>query len=310
MPQINYVGVDLSKTELVADLAAEASPCAFVQSDVGHAAFISRLPAHAHVICEASGGYERALVRALHCASIPVSVVMPARVRAFARARGLRAKTDPIDARLLTAFGQALHPAPAMVQGAEQVELQALLRARRTLIAQLNDEASQAEHTVLPWLVQLAAERRALLEHQLRAIEARLRTLLAADALWQWRAQRVQAVCGIGEVSAWTLLADMPELGTLLPGQAAALLGVAPDPDDSGPRHGRRRISGGRSGVRKVLYMAAVTAAHHNPVLAPFYQRLVVQRHKPKLVALTAVMRKLIELLNRLLADPNFVLAQ
>jgi transposase len=309
MSQTNYVGIDLSKTELMVDLAAEAAPRAFAHTSAGLAALLAALPAHAQVVCEASGGYERTLVAALHAAAVPVSVVMPARVRAFACARGLRAKTDPIDARLLTAFGHALQPAAATAPAAAHAELQALLRTRQVLIAQLNDEASHAEHTTEAWLQALAAERRALLERQVRAIEARLRALLAADAQWRWRAARVQEVCGIGEVSAWTLLADMPELGTLARGQAAALLGVAPHPDDSGPRHGRRRIGGGRSGVRKVLYMAALSAAHRNHVLAAFYQRLVVQKNKPKLVALTAVMRKLIELLNRLLADPNFVLA-
>lgn len=309
MSQTNYVGIDLSKTELMVDVAAEASPRAFPHTVAGHAELLVALPAHAHVVCEASGGYERSLVAALHAAGVPVSVVMPARVRAFACARGLRAKTDPIDARLLSAFGRTIQPAAAAAPTAAHAELQALLRTRQVLIAQLNDEASHAEHTTQPWLQALATERRALLERQVREIEKRLRTLIAADTQWRWRAERVQEVCGIGEVSAWTILADLPELGTLARGQAAALLGVAPHPDDSGPRHGRRRIGGGRSGVRKVLYMAALSAAHRNHVLAAFYQRLVVQGHKPKLVALTAVMRKLIELLNRLLADPNFVLA-
>ena len=121
--------------------------------------------------------------------------------------------------------------------------------------------------------------------------------------------ERVQQVTGIGEVSAWTVLTELPELGRLERGQPAALLGVAPDPHDSSTREGKRRISAGRSAARRVLYMAALTASQKNPVLSAFYRRLVEQHHKPKLVALTAVMRKLVELLNRMLADPNFKLA-
>ena len=309
MSKTNYVGVDLSKSELVADLSTGTAPRVFPQTVEGRSALLAALPLGAHVICEASGGYERALVATLQAAGIPVSVVMPVRVRAFACAQGLRAKTDPIDARLLSAFGAALQPAPVLAQTRAHAELQELVRTRRVLIEQLNDEASHLEHTALPLLVELAQARRKLLESQMETIEARLRELIALDAAWRWRAERVQQVCGIGEVSAWTLLAELPELGSLERGQAGALLGVAPHPDDSGPRHGRRRISGGRSGARKVLYMAALSAAHRNTILRAFYQRLIGPKNKPKLVALTAVMRKLIELLNRLLADPNFKLA-
>jgi transposase len=310
MNTVKYVGVDLSKLELVVALSAEAKPRAFPNNVAGHAALLAALPAQAHVVCESTGGYQRALVRALQRADVPVSVVMPGRVRAFAHARGLRAKTDPIDARLLSAFGEALALAtPPPPPSAAQEELQQLMRARRALLSQLNEEASQAEHCTVACLQAQASERRALLERQVREIEKRLRVLIAADPVWRQRSERVQEVDGIGEVSAWTVLAELPELGQLEKGQAAALLGVAPDPDDSGPRHGRRHISGGRSSARKVLYMAALTASQRNPVLAPFYRRLVEERHKPKLVALTAVMRKLVELLNLLLADPDFKLA-
>jgi transposase len=309
MNQTNYIGLDVSKLELVADLAAPAQPRAFPNDAQGHAALLANLPKGAHVICEASGGYERPVVAALHTAGVTVSVVAPSRVRHFARANGLRAKTDPIDARLLSAFGRTLRPATQPPPGRAQLEWQALVRARAALVGQLNLETSQAEHCTLPLLVSQAQARRALLEAQLAALEAELRQRLATDPCWRQRAARVQEVSGVGEVSAWMVLAELPELGSLQRGQAAALLGVAPDPHDSGPRQGRRRISGGRAAARKVLYMAALTAAHRNPVLAPFYRRLVDQRHKPKLVALTAVMRKLVELLNRLLADPHFKLA-
>lgn len=309
MPTINYIGVDLSKLELVADLATGAKPRVFAHSPEGREAFLAALPAGAHVVCEATGGYEQPLVAACQSAALPISVVMPRRVRAFAHAQGLRAKTDPIDAALLSAFARALRPAPLPASCPVHRELQQLVRARQQLIAALNQEANFAEHLELPLVRAQAAARVALLRVQLRELETHLRQLLREHRLWAERAGRLQQVSGIGPVSAWTLLAELPELGTLRPGQPAALLGVAPHPDDSGPHRGRRHISGGRSAARKVLYMAALTASRHNPVLAPYYQRLVVHRHKPKLVALTALMRKLIELLNRLLADPNFQLA-
>ena len=309
MPMIKYIGVDLCKLEVVVDLAAEAKPRAFPNEASGHAALIAVLPEGAHLVCESTGGYQRALVAALHAAKVPVSVVSPTRVRHFARAKGLRAKTDPIDARLLSVFGQAIScvALPPPVAGA--LELQALVRARQVLHTQLNEESSHDEHCTVAFLQEQAATRRSLLQEQIRAIERRLRALIATNPVWRARSQRVQEVSGIGEVSAWIVLTELPELGQLAPGQAGALLGVAPDPNESGPRQGPRHISGGRSHARKVLYMAALTASQHNPVLAPFYQRLTTQRHKPHRVALTAIMRKLVELLNRLLADPNFILA-
>lgn len=309
MSETKYIGVDLSKSDLIADLAAEAKPRAFANNADGHAAFMAALPPNAHIVCEATGGYQRAFVAALVAAKVPVNVVMPVRVRAFAAAEGLRAKTDPIDARLLTRFGQAMRLQAAPAPTAEQLELQALVRARQALIAQLNEAASHGEHGTLPLLQQQAEQRRRLLRSQLREIERELRRRITAHPVWRARAERLQEVDGVGEVSAWIVLAELPELGALARGQAAALLGVAPDPHDSGPRRGRRSISGGRHAARKVLYMAALTASQRNPILAAFYRRLVDERHKPKLVALTAVMRKLIELLNRILADPTFRLA-
>jgi transposase len=309
MHLIKYIGVDLCKLELVADLAAEAKPRAFPNDVSGHAALIAVLPKGAHLVCESTGGYQRALVAALHAAQVPVSVVSPARVRHFARAKGLRAKTDPIDARLLSVFGEAMGCVALSPPSAEALELQALVRARQVLHTQLNEESSHDEHCTVPFLLAQAAARRTLLLEQICAIERRLRALIAANPFWHARSKRVQEVSGIGEVSAWIVLAELPELGQLAPGQAGALLGVAPDPNESGPRHGPRHISGGRSHARKVFYMAALTASRHNSVLAPFYLRLTQQHHKHHRVALTAVMRKLVELLNRLLADPNFMLA-
>jgi transposase len=309
MQKKKYVGIDLSKREMVVDLCAPRGANTLANDAAGQAALLGALPAGAHVVCESTGGYQRELVKALHAAGVPVTVVQPRRVRALATSQGLRAKTDRIDARLLTQFGEAMQPKSTPPPSAAQAELQELMRARQQLIEQMNDEASHADHCTLPLLQAQAEARRTLRKAQLREIEQRLRTLIRADAHAQWRSERVQQVCGIGEVSAWTVLAMLPELGHMQRGQPGALLGTAPDPNDSGPRKGQRHISGGRASARKILYMAALTASQRNPILSAFYRRLVEQRHKPKLVALTAVMRKLVELLNRLLADPEFKLA-
>jgi len=309
MPSIKYVGVDLCKRELMADLSAEAKPRAFPNDAAGITAFIAALPAGAHVVCESTGGYERGFAQVLYDRQIPVNIVQPGRVHYFARSKGKRAKNDRIDAKLLTAFGETMALAAPPPPTAQAQELQDLFRARQQLTAQLNEQASHDEHVRLPFLAAQAKERRELLQKQIQAIEKRIRTMIAADRQLRQRAERVQQVQGIGEVSAWTVLAEMPELGSLRPGQAGYLLGVVPHPDESGPRSGQRHIGGGRAHARKVLYMAALTASQHNPVLAPFYRRLTQAKHKPHLVALGAVMRKLVELLNRLLHDPNFVLA-
>jgi transposase len=308
MPKTNYIGADLSKLEIVTDLAAPASPRAFPNTEKGLAALIAALPAKAHLICESTGGYQRDLVRALQQAGVPVSVVMARRIRAFARARGLRAKTDKIDAQLLSAFGAALQPPAARTLEPAHERLKELLRTRTVLLEQLNDEASHAEHCTDPLLIALAKARVELLKTQCRQIVRVIKELIAATPGWQARCERIQQVQGMGPINAWTMLAELPELGTLERGQAGALVGAAPDPDDSGPRHGKRHISGGRPQVRKILYMAALTASRKNPVLSVFYQRLI-KNGKPPRLALTALMRKLAELLNLLLKKPDFVLA-
>jgi transposase len=210
-----YYGMDVAKATL--ELAGPAGGQTFPNTPRGHAqllAWLTAQPGPARVVGEATGGYERAVVAALHAAGIAVCVVNPRAVRDFARAQGRLAKTDRLDAAVLRDFGQTLHPAPTPAPSAA-----------------------------------------------------------------------------------------LPELGALHPGQPAALVGVAPFNRDSGQWRGPRRIQGGRPAPRKAPYMAALSASQHNPVLAPFYQRLVA-RGKPKKVALTAVMRKLVEHANRLLAQP------
>jgi transposase len=277
----------------------------------GHAAFLAKARSlgSVHVICEATGGYERALVSALHQAGIAVSVINPRQVRDFARACGRLAKTDAIDAAILRDYGEKLRP-PADSPPAEGEEAFAeLVRARQELVALITDESNRREHARLPVLVKLSHARQKQLEKQLAQLDALLDAHLAAHAQLAAKAHRLQQVQGVGRVSALTVLALLPELGRIGDAQASALVGVAPLNHDSGQFRGQRHIHGGRAAVRKVLYMAALAASRHNTILKAFYQRLR-DKGKPAKLALTAVMRKLTVLMNRLLKNPHFNLVQ
>jgi transposase len=298
-----YYGMDVAKATL--ELAGPTDGRTFPNTPRGHAQLLGWLtaqPGPAHLVCEATGGYERAVVAGLHAARLRVSVLNPRTVRDFARATGRLAKTDPIDARVLRHFAQAHPPAPTAPASAAQTELVALAQEYQHLTAALTQEGNRLEHLTQPLALRLAAARVRQLKGQRDELEAALTRLLAATAELADRATRLQQIKGIGRKTAVSLLAFLPELGTLHAGQAAALAGVAPYNRDSGQWRGPRWIAGGRPAVRRALYMAALTASQRNLVLAPFYRRLVA-RGKPKKVALLAVMRKLVEHANRLLTQ-------
>jgi transposase len=303
-----YVGVDVAKQSL--EVAPPGRSQQLSNDATGHRRFVSGLgkyPEPVQVILEASGGYERALVRALHEANIPVSVLEPSRVRAFAQAKGLRAKTDPIDASVLREFGQTLHPQPSLPPTKEQLRLAELVSRRSQLIDSQVAESNRSAHYLDPLLRRQAAAYLRLLHRQIQQCAQAIAELIEQDESMRERAERVQQVPGVGALTAATLLADIPELGSVRDESVAALAGVAPYNNDSGPLRGIRRIRGGRASVRRALYMAALSAVRHDPIFQRLYQRLLL-RGKPKLVALVAVMRKLIILLNRLLKNPNFTL--
>jgi transposase len=305
---IIYAGIDVAKGTLALDWPGGRRQ--LPNEAKGHREVVKLLcksAAPVHVIVEASGGYEQALVRALHEAHLRVSVVEPGRIRAFARAKGLRAKTDPIDAGVLRAFGEAIQPEPTLPRSQEQLRLAELVTRRSQLIDSLVAESNRSAHYRDPLLRRQATAYQRLLQRQIDQCEETIAQLIAADRAMQQRSQRLQHVKGVGAITAAILLADMPELGSLRDETAAALAGVAPYNDDSGPIRGIRRIRGGRASVRRALYMAALSAVRHDPVFQRFYQRLRGTGKKP-LVVLVAVMRKLIILLNRLLKNPAFVL--
>jgi transposase len=261
-----------------------------------------------HVIVEATGGYEAALVRALHEAGRLVSVIQPSRVRYFAFAKNRRAKTDPIDAAILSEFGYAIRPTPTMAPSMAQIRLTELVDRRAQLVQSHSAELNRADHYTDKFLCRQSRQLLALLERQLKACNKAIAAQIAADEAMRTRAERVQEVPGVGPVVAAVLQAAMPELGTLSDAEAAALAGLAPYNYDSGPRQGTRRIWGGRAQIRCALYMSAMSGVRHDPILKNFYLRLRTAGKKP-LVALAAAMRKQIVLLNRLLKNPEFQLA-
>lgn len=305
---ILYVGLDIAKLSLELHLAGRSHELA--NDAKGHAQLLKLLSAHpqARVVCEASGGYEQPVVRALHQARIVVCVIEAGRARHFARAQGIRAKTDPIDAVVLSDYGQAVKPTATQPPGPQQQLLADLVQRRRQLTHLLGIERNHTEHYTDPFQLRQARQLMRLLEKQIQQCDQAISQLIGQDDRLSHQAQRLQTIPGVGPVVAATMLGEMPELGQLTDQTAAALAGVAPYNQDSGQQYKNRRIGGGRRGVRTALYMAALSAARHDRILKAFYTRLCAAGKKP-LVALTAVMRKLVILMNRLLKNPNFQLA-
>lgn len=306
---ILYVGLDIAKDSLAVDLAGK--PFTFGNDSKAHRRLLKALRAqpHAQVVCEATGGYERAVVAALHATQVPVSVVEPGRVRHFARAQGRRAKNDPIDTTVLSAYGRAFQPPPTPPRSATQQQLDELTTRRRQLLDTRTAESNRAAHYTDRLCQRQARQLLKALNRQIEQCDQAIADLIAADAELSAKAQRLDAIPGVGPVVVATMLAEMPELGQLNAQTAAALAGVAPYDDDSGEHSGARHIGGGRAVVRCVLYMAALSAVRHDKILKAFYVRLLAAGKKPK-VALVACMRKLVVLMNRLLKDPQFALAQ
>ena len=302
-----YTGLDIAKLNLQLHLAGRIHD--LPNTTAGYRRLLKLLASQpgVQVVCEATGGYEREVVAALHQANLPVSVLNPARVRHFARATGQRAKTDHIDAAVLSSYGQALQPKPTAPRTEQEQQLTELVRRRAQLLEFLVAQRQQAERLTAPFLRRQAQSLVRRLVRDLNQIEAQLKKLRTQAPALHQRAQKLEAITGVGTITALGVLAELPELGTLNRRQAAALAGLAPHPRESGQWHGRRSIGGGRAPVRRALYMAALVAARSNRQLKVFYQRLRLAG-KPAKVALTAVMRKLIVLMNLTLKNPDFVL--
>lgn len=304
---VRYVPLDVSKRRLDYGLEPDRT-AAVANTREGIATFIKRLESYprAHVVCESTGGYERTLLAALGQANIAVSRVHPGRVRAFARAEGLKAKTDRIDVGLLRRYAVAMQPRVEILPNPEVEVLRDLMDHRRQLDEQRAVFSNRRENAG-PTLLVLIESQMAHLEQSLNDVETRIHDHIHSHESLRTKFERLQQLQGCGPVLAATLLAYLPELGVLEDKQISGLVGVAPHANESGETARPRHAHGGRIVVRNVLYMAAVSAVRHNPVLAPFYQRLRSEG-KPAKVALVAVMRKMIVVLNKLLKDPNFSL--
>jgi transposase len=298
-----YLGVDVSKDLLV--VAFERNRWQFPNSKEGYRKLIAQIRQQRgpiHVVCEATGPYHLAMCLALQEAAIAVTISNPAWIKYFGRSEGVLAKNDPIDAALIERFANAKRPAADPPITREQIALNELVSHRAQLVTSRTRLLTSRQQLLDPAVRKEVDRAVAALERCITRAERRLKEKVDANPLWKEKVARLSSVNGVGFLTAVVLLAKMPELGGLSRGQCAALGGLAPYDDDSGARNGRRSIRGGRSDVRSALYMAALSATTHNPVLRQLYQRLI-RAKKPFKVAITAVMRKLLVYLNSLLKE-------
>lgn len=298
-----WVGVDVSKQHL--DVAAVPTGEVWhVANDEPGIEELVRALKHVGatlVVLEATGGLEIPLAVALTMAAVPVAIINPRQARDFAKALGHLAKTDSIDALVLARFAEAVKPEPRALPAEETQELTALVARRRQLTEMLVMEQNRLSSATYA-LRKDIKDHVEWLKQRLKDNDKDLRKLLKSSPLWREKDNLLQSVPGVGPVVSATLLARLPELGRLNRKQIAALVGVAPLNCDSGQFKGKRRIWGGRADVREALYMAALSASIWNPVLKEFYERLLLAG-KPKKLALTALMRRLLTMLNAMMRD-------
>jgi transposase len=300
---MSFIGIDIAKAQLELACRPTAETGTFSNDERGIGELVARCQALTPtlIVCEATGGYEAALVAALATAQLPVVVANPRQVRDFAKATGQLAKTDAIDAKVLALFADRVRPEPRALPDEALEALDALLTRRRQLVEMLTAERNRLLVARAPVRHDLQQHIR-FLERRLRAADDDLHTAVKASPLWRVKDDLLQSVPGVGRVVSLTLLAELPELGRLSHKEIAALVGVAPLNRDSGTLRGRRLVYGGRAPVRAVLYMAALVASRRNPVIRAFYERLRAAG-KPAKVALTACMRKLLTILNAIARD-------
>jgi transposase len=296
-----FVGIDISKAWL--DIAVHEREETFRVSndETGIASLVKRLKKlkATLIVLEPTGGFEMLVVAELTQAGLPAAVVNAKRVRDFARATGQLAKTDKLDAKVLAHFAAAVRPAVRNLRSEEEEQLAALLTRRRQIIDMLTVEKNR--------LVTVRAKMRSdiqahiqWLSSSLKELDQEIEDFIESTPAWKEKDALLQSVPGVGPVTSATMLGMLPELGLLNRQEIAALVGVAPVNKDSGKKHGRRRVYGGRADVRSVLYMAALAAKKFNPIIRKFYERLI-QQGKEKKVALTACMRKLLVILNAMM---------
>jgi transposase len=303
MATSSYVGIDVSKDRLDVAVPGKGQERQVNNTQAGIAelvAWMQELQPEL-IVVEATGGYQRAVVEALFQAGLPVAVVNPARVRQFARACGLLAKTDKLDARVLAEFGQRVQPRRYEGKNEAEKQLSALLVRRKQLEEMLKAEQNRLR-TIAPSLRGSVERMIAVLKEEKKRLDDQIREAMKEQKAWQEQSEILRSAPGVGPVTTATLLAELPELGKMDRKKIAALVGVAPMNYDSGRKRGYRKTKGGRGEVRSVLYMATLVATRRNPVIQTQYQHLL-KRGKEKKVALTACMRKFLTILNAMQRD-------
>ncbi len=296
-----YVGIDVAKTRLDIAIRPSGERWDTTNEDAAFPDLVARVGAlqPALVVLEATGGYQQAVAAALAAAGLPVAVVNPRQVRDFARATGRLAKTDALDAQVLAHFGEAVQPAPRALPDDQAQLLSALVRRRKQVVDMMTAERLRLTGAPASTRSRIRAHI-VWLGRELKELDRDLDEAVRQSPIWREKDQLLRSFTGVGPVVSSKLLADLPELGRLDRKPLGVLVGLAPLNRDSGAMRGRRAIWGGRASVREALYMAALVAARHNPVIRAFYQRLLAAG-KPKKVALTACMHKVLIILNALL---------
>jgi transposase len=298
-----WIGIDVAKDWLDVASTGSVGPWRLGNDAAGIAELVTRLTAcpPTLIVVEPTGGLETAVVAALVAAGLAVAVVNPAKVRAFATASGRAAKTDALDAGVLALFAERMQPPVRPLPDAMTQEIRGILARRRQLV-EMHTAEENRRPTVIPALQADVDEHLAWLQARIAGLDAEVDRLIAASPVGQAKQTLLRSIPGVGPVVARTLLAQLPELGTLTRQEAAALVGVAPLNRDSGRTQRPRSIGGGRAGVRAKLYMAALTAARCDETFRAFYVRLTEHGNPPK-VALVACMRKLLLIANAVLRD-------
>jgi transposase len=301
---IIVVGIDVSKDRL--DVVVRPGGEVFVveRNASGVDRLIERMRTLSPdiVALEATGGFETVVAAALAAAAVPVVVVNPAQIRAFAKAIGQRAKTDPIDAGVIAHFAEATRPEPRKLADEATRLLADLVARRRQIIEMIGAESQREKRISVPRLRKSIRRVIGMLEKELAELDGDIDTSVRGSPAWREKENLLASVPGVGPVISRTLIADLPELGTLSRKQIAALAGLAPFTRQSGQCKGRSFIGGGRTSVRTALFMGALTAMRHNPVLKDFFDRLIAAG-KPKMAAIIAVARKLLTILNAIVRD-------
>ena len=299
-----FVGIDVAKDRLDVHVRPSGEALAVARDGKGLDELVARLRERdvALIVLEATGGFETTVTAALCAVGLPLMVANPRQVRDFARATGKLAKTDAIDAAVIAHFADAVRPEPRPVPDAEARALGELLTRRRQIVEMMTAERNRRKRLADRRMIKSIDRLLKALQRELSDLEEALDDTIRGTPAWRETEDLLKSVPGVGDVTARVLIAHLPELGTLDRKKIAALVGVAPFNRDSGTLRGKRTIWGGHANVRAALYMAALVASRYNPTLSRFYQRLL-QAGKPKKVALTAVMRKLLTILNAIIRD-------